>query len=180
MPETRYVSQADGVKVVVLTGELEAWVRRAALEASAGTLEILEAEGAALALEAERQWYQDVHERTGRSGRIDTSTTISPTEVRVTIGSTDTRRAGGKPLPVYIHRPGPFSQKSRRATAAEAAQQLAAGMSPKRAWWVRYDNPKAGDGKYLVPELLVRPTRKRLKIISARLGQAIANKVRRG
>lgn len=29
MPETRFVSKADGVEVTVLTGELEAWVRRA-------------------------------------------------------------------------------------------------------------------------------------------------------
>ena len=67
-----------------------------------------------IASDARDQWYRPgvgVRRVTGRSGNIQALVEVSGTTVRVTVGSTDSRTKGGKPLPVFIHAPGPFSKR---------------------------------------------------------------------
>lgn len=68
----------------------------------------------------------------------------------------------------YIHRPGPNSTKSRRATATERA----GGSRP----FIHYPNPKASDGKYLWQELVIKPGKGMTNRIAADLADEIAAK----
>lgn len=92
MGVTRYT---DGGVTVTLSGELEAFVRRA-LEASAGeVVAIMEREAESIAATARAEWYgpTGVTRLTGKGGDIVAVTTVDTGkgEVRVTVGSTDTR-----------------------------------------------------------------------------------------
>lgn len=92
MPVTRYT---DGGVTVTLNGDLEAFVRKA-LEASVGgCLAIMEKEAETIAAAARRDWYSPtgVTRVTGKGGDIVALTTVDTAkgEVRVSVGSTDTR-----------------------------------------------------------------------------------------
>lgn len=99
---------SSGSATVVLDAPDAAWVREAVSRAMGGALRALEAEAERVAADARREWYgpNGVERETGRSGDIQVVTTVdtAASEVRVGIGSADTRKAGGKPVPVYVHR----------------------------------------------------------------------------
>lgn len=92
MAVTRYT---EGGVTVTLSGELEAFVRKAADAATGGCLAIMEREAQAIADEARRVWYSPtgVTRVTGKGGDIVAITTVDngKGEVRVSVGSTDTR-----------------------------------------------------------------------------------------
>lgn len=182
----------DGDVTVTLDGGLEDFVRRV-LDAAAGeTVRVMETAAEEVASDASSKWYgpQGVTRRTGRSGNIDTVTTVSDTAVRVSVGSTDLEKAK------YVHRPGRLSTAAVEITAAEyRAEKAKGGALAKLVFHARKDrrdagvkagrfykligNPKASDGKYLLPELVTKPAKAKSKEIIRDLGAAIATRAGR-
>lgn len=154
----------DGNVTIALDDGLERLVRDLLSAAETETVRILEAAAEEVAAEARGKWYTMVDKETGRSGDIQVVTTFDTGrgEVRVSVGSTDTRKAGSKPLPVYVHKPGWLSVKPRAGTK---------GRPP---------NPKANDGAFLLVELVRKPTLRKVKLITPELGRAIAARVNGG
>ena len=124
---------------------------------------------------------------TGMAGNIEVTTTLdaSKGEVTVSIGSADTRidtREGvggkptGKPLPLFQHRP---KATSLILVPVSKAEYLAAPQSMRRfnlktrQHSVYKANPRAGDGKYLVAELVRKPARAMIRRISADIGAEV-------
>ena len=190
MGVTRYKS---GDVTVTLDGGLEAFVRKA-LEAAGGeTLRIMEAAGTELATKARSDWYggDGVTKRTGSSGDIVDVTTVSDREVRVSIGSTDLKKAK------YVHRPGRLSTRdveitdseywaAKRAGGTEAQTVFRARKAGKAGSGIevgRYyrseSNPKASDGKFLLAEFIRKPAAAKIKAITPELGRAIAARVKK-
>jgi len=67
---------------------------------------------------AKANWYQNVRERTGKTGGgIDYEMRLTPTHLRGIVAS-DTRAT------YFVHRPGPFSKVGRRVDGAEFAQVM--------------------------------------------------------
>jgi hypothetical protein len=184
MPVTRYTS---GAVSVALDSGLEAFVRDLLSAGETETVRILEAAADAEAARAEAAWYgaDGVTRRTGKSGKIDRVTTLDSarSEVRVSVGSTDTRQdsKGKGVVPYYVRRPGPLSLVDRYVTQGEwwawkkgSKPVGKAGTTGKADWVIREPNPKASDGKYLVVELIRKPMTARLREITPELGRAIA------
>lgn len=185
MATTRY---NDGSVTVTLDGGLEDLVRRA-LDAAAGeTVRLMEAAAGDVAAAARASWYAEdtgVTLRTGRSGDVEVVTTVSPDEVRVSVGSTDLERAR------FIRRPGPLStvaeeisrddyyaakrQGGPRANVVFKAKATdkAGGVEAGR-YYRKVPNPRASDGKYLLVELIRKPMTLKVKAITPELGRAIA------
>lgn len=141
----------DGNVSMTLDGGMEQLVRRAVEAASKGSVQVLEAKGAALAQQATAAWYgpNGVYRVTGASGDIEVVTTVSETEVRVSVGSTDTELVRGKPRAMLVHRAGPLSRRK--------------GVNH--------------DGKYLVPELITKPARAALAAAVSAIADAFAAKL---
>lgn len=165
------VRYTTGGVTVTLSGELAEWARAAVDEGERELVQQLVTIGDEEASKARGLWYQQVDRRTGKSGDIQSVLVLSDTEARVSVGSTDTRVAGRKPVPLWVHRPGPFSVKHRSATEAETTK----GKGKR----VTYPNPKASDGKFLVVELIRKPVRARFQVEIQNLGRALANAMRR-
>lgn len=185
MANLRYT---DGNVTVALTGELEAFVRRALETAQGETVRIMEAAAEDIAAKARAEWYDpdaNVTRRTGKSGQIEVVTTVSDTEVRVSVGSTDLSKAK------FVRRPGRLSTVAVEISAAEYNRaQAAGGASAKlvfRARTARPDagveagkyyriegNPRAGDGRFLLAELIRKPMTLKIRTITPELGRAIA------
>lgn len=171
---TRYT---DGAVTVTLDDGLDRFVRGLLSKAERATVAVLEEEGRAVADAARREWYgpNGVTRETGLSGQIVAVTTIDSArgEVRVSVGSTDTRKAGksGKPVPLFVHRPGLASEELVEVSHAEywATPNASRRQYPK----VLRPNPNAGDGKFLVPELLRKPLRARVKIMAGKIATHI-------
>ena len=129
------ITVRDGPATVTLTGDLEAWADAVIREATNGAVDVLRREMEIIAHAAEIQWYgaQGVTRRTGASGHMIVVTTLNLGRgtVRVSVGSADTRKRGGAPLPNVVHRPG--------------------GKKAK--------NAKKGDGKTLMPIFVNTPAR---------------------
>lgn len=175
---TRY---RDGDVTITLQGDLEGFVRRAVSAALGGALETMEREADAVAERARARWYQEVEKRTGLSGQVARITIISADQVRVSVGSTDTRPAkGGKSAALFVRRPGPLSTTERAATDAEYHKRRSAGMTPSEAYWVTIPNPKKADGAYLLVELVRKPMRARKAVLAKALGAAIAQRIKEG
>jgi len=89
---TRYT---DGPVTVTLSGELETFVRQALEASAAGCVAVMEREAEAIATNARNEWYgpSGVSRETGKGGDIVAMTTVDvgKGEVRVSVGSTDTR-----------------------------------------------------------------------------------------
>lgn len=155
----------DGDATVTLTGLDEEFVRGAVAAAIGAVLTTMEDGGEEVAGEARREWYgpNGVTKETGLSGDIQCITTVdlSKSEVRVSIGSVDsrvvqaykkkndgtaddaTRQVGGKSKPVvaFVHRPGPYALVKVEVTAEEywkTAKDMRANFKPLPA------NPKTG------------------------------------
>lgn len=187
MPATRY---SMGGVTVTLDGDLERFVRRA-LDAAAGeTVRILETAAEEVAGQARAEWYgsDGVRRLTGRTGDIQVVTTVSDDEVRVSVTST-TRDA------LYVHRPGPLStvaveidkatyergKNGRRASLYFHARADQPGRKVKAGrYYELRPNPDAGDGKYLVPELIRKPVKLKIQAIKGDLGRSIADRIKRG
>lgn len=183
----------NGNATVTLDGGLEAFVRKV-LDAAAGeTVRVMETAAEELATDASSKWYAPgtgVTSRTGKSGAMDTVTSVSDTAVRVSVGSTDIGKAK------YVHRPGRLSTKAVEITAAEYREEKGKGglqaklvfhakkdrpdAGVKSGKWYRLThNPKSSDGKFLLPELVTKPGKAKAKAIIADMGAAIAAKVGR-
>lgn len=178
----------NGSVTVTLDDGLEKFVRSAMSAAEAESVSVLEREAEAIADQARREWYgrDGVTKRTGKSGDIQAVTTFdtSRSEVRVSVGSTDTRTERGKPVPALVHRPTATSKIIRKATAADfdagRAKHSPEGKRLKGYGIVVESNPKASDGKQLMVEFVRRPVTRRLKSITAELGRTIAAKMQGG
>jgi len=115
----------SGSVTATISGMEGATVRRIVARAMGGALEVMESEAETLAAEARREWYgpNGVERETGKSGDIQVVTTIdlNRSEVRVSIGSTDDRKAGktNKPVPVFVHQPWGTSLTPRRVSQPE-------------------------------------------------------------
>lgn len=140
-----------------------------------------------VARDAEAQWYQDVEWRTGKSGQMEVIERIdlASGEVRFAVGSTDKRRSGGKPVPVYVRRPGRFSLRKVQTThdgywATPAAFRANYRAIPgrdrpgQRGPFIYEPNPNASDGKALLVELVKKPVKKRVKKLAEDVGKRIA------
>ena len=206
---TRY---KDGSVTVTLSGELEAFVRRAADAAAGATIKLMESEGQAGAQEAAQRWYspEGVTKQTGRSGRIQSITTISPTEVRVSVGSTDTvlavdrrgkiAKTVAKPRAVMVHRPGNLATVAIEITEAEYRKAKETGGIPaslvfhartsrtqnagpnvvEGKFYRKTHSPLASDGAYLIQEFVRKPMKTRIKRLTPEIGRAISDRMKRG
>lgn len=190
MGTTRFT---DGNVTVTLDGDLEALVRRAVEAAGGETLRVMEAAAEEVAAKARAEWYADgtgVKRETGKGGDIQVVTTVRHDEVRVSVGSTDLARAK------YVHRPGRLSVVLREISREEYAAEKAKGGSwaamvfraarnqtddgvVSGHYYQRVPNPHAADGKYLLPELVTKPMRLKVKAITPELGKAIAARATR-
>jgi hypothetical protein len=79
----------DGDVTVTISGDLERFVVDAARKAGAAALDVMEAEAEDVARMASADWYNHVQRETGKSGDIQVITTITPEQVKVSVGSTD-------------------------------------------------------------------------------------------
>jgi hypothetical protein len=189
---TRY---RDGEATVTLTGDLEAFVRAAVTAASGGVVETMERAAEEVAAQARRQWYAPatgVTRRTGASGQLDVITTVTHDEVRVSVGSTDTRlvrNARGRMVPraSVIQRPGPLSQADEYVTQGEwwawkkSGRPVGKhGTKGKADWIIHVPSDNASDGAFLVPELVRKPMTAKIKVITPDVARAIAARVSRG
>ncbi len=177
----------EGGVTVSLDGALEDFVRRLVDKTQTAAIVQLRAASEEVAAEARAEWYgaNGVNRITGRSGDIEAVETVDVAkgEIRISVGSTDTRKAGGKPVPVYVHRPTRTSTILADVTPPEWYAAPASlrgpwrpGPAGKKIATMHRPNPEASDGKQLLPVLVRAPMRKRAKAISA----AIAKEVARG
>jgi len=183
MAITRY---SDGNATVTLDGALEAFVRKA-LDAAAGeTVRIMEAAAEEVAAKARADWYAPgtgVTKGTGQSGDIQVVTTVSDTDVRVSVGSTDTTLISGKPRAVLIHRRGRLSLDPKLVSRDEWWRWKKAGKpvgkpgSTGDDWTILVPSDIASDGKYLVAELVRKPMRAQIKVITPALAKALTTKI---
>lgn len=186
MSVTRYT---DGTTTITLGGAMEAYVRRLAEATQGAALTVLEREAHAVEAKAEAEWYgpNGVTKRTGKSGTIDTVTTVAPNVISVAVGSRDLGKAK------YVHRPGPLSEIQVPASPREwwdslsldARDRLNAkkrGGAYRRRTGAKLTkpaaNPKASDGKYLLQELVAKPARQIVKKVNAVLPTEINAEMR--
>lgn len=176
----------QGNVTVTLDGGLEAMVRRLLSAAETETVRLLEAAAEDERVKAEAAWYAPgtgVTRQTGRSGDLEVVTTFNDREVRVSLQSTDTSRVGSKPRVALIRRPGRLSLVDEYVTQGEWWEHKKAGrpVGPtgsvgKSDWVIKVANPNAGDGRYLLNELIRKPMRARIRALAPALGRAIARK----
>lgn len=180
----------DGSVTVTLDEGLEDLVRRALDAAAGATVQVMERAAEKVAAQARADWYAadtGVTRQTGSSGDVRVVTTVTPDEVRVSVGSADLTKAR------YVHRPGPLSTVAEeiseadyyaakragglRASTVFHARQSDAGRGVVAGkYYKRVPNPRAGDGKFLVVELVRRPMTAKVKAITPELGRAIAER----
>ncbi|HYF53372.1 MAG TPA: hypothetical protein VEA41_03855 [Salinarimonas sp.] len=195
MAVTRYT---EGSATVRLSDGLERLARRVLEGAQGAAVRVLEEEAEKVAAAARGQWYQDVNRRTGLTGQIEVFTTIDAArnEVRVGIGSLDTRKSGGKPRWVMVRRASPTSMIKVEVSVEEYWQTpraLRANFHPLPADekkrrpadvgtgpYVFKANPKAGDGKSLEVELVRKPAKARMTAIAPELAAAFRASMAKG
>lgn len=162
MTTTRYT---NGETTITVSEDIAGWLREATSRALLpGMLDAMEQEATEQEREAAGAWYQNVRRRTGKTGRMDVVTTVSDTEVRVSVGST-------APQSIYVHRPGAYPTGVEEINEA-TYYRLKREVSPSAAFHARRGDPSRGieigkyyrvlplkpsDGKYLVPELIRKP-----------------------
>jgi hypothetical protein len=182
---------SEGGVTVTLDGGLEAFVRKALDAAGGETVRILETAGAEVAAQSRTDWYAPgtgITRRTGKSGDVVTTTTVSEKEVRVRVGTTDVQKAK------YVHRRRPLATDVVEITSSEyyyakkaggaAAKLVFRAKSDKKdrgvvadKWYRIVGAKDASDGKYLLQELIGKPTRRKVKEITPALGRAIAARI---
>lgn len=165
----------SGGAALNLSGDLEGMARRILERASRGAGKLLLQVAEDVQSSASARWYQQVRERTGKSGRIVSTLDIRENSAVVKVGSTDDRVGkGGKPSVVFVRRPGALSTIERPATDAEYHARRSAGMKAGEAYWVRQPNPLASDGGYMLLELVRRPFRAGVKASLSKVKKEIA------
>ena len=148
---------SDGMATVTLDGALEAFVRSALSTVERAALAVMEDHAAELAATARREWYgpSGVDRETGKSGDIQVVTTVDAARgvVRVSIGSTDTRKAGktSKPLAAFVHQPWGSSLRAKAVTREEWFAWSRSGAPvlppPDDGWWSSATNGRRnGEG----------------------------------
>ena len=148
---------SDGMATVTLDGALEAFVRSALSTVERAALAVMEDHAAELAATARREWYgpSGVDRETGKSGDIQVVTTVNAARgiVRVSIGSTDTRKAGktSKPLAAFVHQPWGSSLRAKAVTREEWFAWRRSGAPvlppPDDGWWSSATNGRRnGEG----------------------------------
>ena len=192
MSVTKY---KDGLVSVAVDFDQAALLKLAVNAATGGMLDVMETAAEQVATDARAAWYSrdNVTRRTGKSGDIQVVTTISEHEVRVSIGSTDLKKA------IYVHR--------SRATATEAVEidedeyrrlkvAKKKGGSVAIVFHARRNNPNqhiefgkyyrvqaleiTRDGKLLVPELVRKPGKIKFAAAIPAVKAAIAARLARG
>lgn len=176
-----------GTGMLLDDAELERMVRGAVDAASGGVLEVLRPLCDTVAAGARAQWYTLVNRDTGLSGDIRVVETVTPTQVVVSTGSTDTRRAHAKvgtfPLPEVVGMAGPGS-KRRRKQPAGAPIPAGATVAYRAKGYVYVDmpNPKASAAPFtLLPRLVRRPIEEAVRgPLAPKLSEAVARRLRGG
>ena len=124
----------EGDATILLTGDLAAKMAARVRRAGVGIVDVLEAALAPVAAYAEAEWYgpRGVQPRTGESGKIDQTLTITRGGdlISVGIGSRGTRiveltgangskRRGTRPYAVFVQSPGVLSSTYKSVTREE-------------------------------------------------------------
>lgn len=183
---SRQYRLAVGKAALVVTGDLEAMAKRLVDATAKAFVDVTAPIADAVAAAASARWYDDVERKTGKSGQWTTAITLRENSVTVGVQSLDDRKVGSKGALVafMVHRPGVLSQKPAYVTQGEWWRAKKAGHmvgrtgSPGKSDWLIYvPNPDAKDGKVLMPELIRKPFRRRVKQLQ--LGPALAELVRR-
>lgn len=170
----------EGEVTLKMSADFRAIIERIAGGAQAETVEQMYAMVSLVAADASADWYRQVDRESGKSGVVLASWEEKGDQLVFKIGNSDTRldKRTGKPVLYYIHRPGPLSSRSRKATEAEREADRAAGRRPRV--WTQYPNPRASDGKFLMVELIRKPAnagkRKVAERLAARIVTAINNR----
>jgi hypothetical protein len=195
MSVTRY---KDGDVTVTLSGDLEAWVKRALTASNGAVVREMQAEAEAVASQARADWYgpNGVNKQTGLSGDIVVVTTVTPDSVTVGLGSSDVRMGKSKRgkmvnIALFVHRPGPLSLVARMVTKGEWwAWQKAGkpvGKSGTRGggrygtvadWTIYESNDEASDGARLMGEFVRKPMTARVRRLPDALREAILARVK--
>ena len=187
---TRYT---DGAVTVTVDDGLATFLRGYLEDVERVTVEACEEEAERIASEARAAWYgpNGVTKETGLSGDIRVVTTLSDTEARISVGSTDRRTAGKRnaPVPVFVHRPSRLSsvyvevsEDEYRRTPKHLKGPHPDHLSPAAAkkWGnpkgplVLRANPKAADGKTLLPELVTKPAKAGERALAERISTVVA------
>lgn len=150
---------SDGMATVTLDGALEAFVRSALSTVERAALGVMEEHADELAATARREWYgpSGVDRETGKSGDIQAVTTVDAARgvVRVSIGSTDTRKAGktSKPLAAFVHQPWGSRLRAKAVSREEWFAWAKDGgpvlPPPTSPWWSAMDADGRRNGKGL-------------------------------
>ena len=181
------IRYTDGSVTVDLGGQLEDFVRGIVDRATTESLRTARRIAEEVRGDAAARWYgaDGVTRKTGLSGQIRVVETVdlAKGEVRVSVGSADKRTSGGKPVPVYVHRPGrlsevrvPVSSREWFAAPKSARANFKAGPNDPKGTSPPYLfplNPKAADGKKLIDELLKKPLKARVKAAASELASGI-------
>ena len=179
----------DGPVTVQLDGALERWVADLLTSTQSETVRVMRAAADEVAAAARAAWYgpMGVRRETGLSGDIRVVTTIDAGrgELRVSVGSTDPRMAGGRPVPTYVHRPTRLSTILVETTPREyfaAPESMRGPWKPgptgKRIPQLFSPNPRASDGKKLLQVLVRAPLKARVGKLGPTVGAAIGRRVR--
>lgn len=127
MARTRY---REGDVTIELDDGLARFVRGLVSAAEVEVIRVLEQAAEGVAQKARAEWYgpNGVKRRTGQSGNVQVITTFdrSRGEVRVSIGSVDTRKVDGKPLAALVHRASPFNGGDGKYLVPELIRKPAA------------------------------------------------------
>lgn len=134
---------------------------------------------------AEDNWYKQVRRRTGKTGTaLETELrTRGPDRLEAVVASTNKAS-------YMVHRPGPLSMRSRRATAEEYSQMMSqyrrTGTLPEGVSMGRKDvdgqpillrittrNPLASDGKTLWSQLVIKDGKKMTSARAPEIGDAV-------
>jgi hypothetical protein len=183
------IEYRNGSVTVSLDGGLERFVRRLLDSTQSELVRQIRRAADDVARAARADWYgpQGVTRETGRSGDIQVRELVDAArgEIRISVGSTDQRMAGIRPLPVYVHRPGPTSTVLRVVSPRKyfAAPTVMRGpwrvVGGRRAPQLFVPNPAASDGKFLLQTLVKGPMRARVKAISIAAAKGIGERMRR-
>ena len=178
----------SGAVTVELDGALQDFVdgliQRTATSSLIAARELAEK----VARDARAHWYGDggVRRVTGQSGDIQVREVVDLQrgEVRVSVGSTDKRVSGGKPVPVFVKRPGRLSvvrqsvtidqwfaaPKSMRANF-KSTRNDPPGTSPP---YLFVPNPNASDGKFQLLEWVRKPVKAGIRRAARSLGEGVS------
>lgn len=179
----------NGDVTVSLDGGLESFVSGLMERAETETVRRTRELAREVRDEAAREWYgpNGVMKRTGKSGEIEVVERVDlrSGEVTFAVGSTDDRRSGGKPVPVFVRRPGPLStvkvqvthEQYWAATPAERANyRPIPGRDPKDSTgpFLWRPHPKRGDRRALLNELVKKPAKKRIRQLAREVGEGVS------